>query len=152
MLEKKALDLGYTNGVWAARYPRLANIMNDHPREPLYDPVENNIFIDCRSQLLALDGKATEILSRMAPITNNVVVNTTGTNGVARAQPDRRLVVSYTILNGTPEKPFDTGFANVSAGDFRLRPDAPVLTACPAFKAIPVEKIPLTPKSLLKGE
>ena len=83
MLEDKAKAFDYTKGVWAARYPRLADIMRDHPREPLYNPVENNIFIDCRKQILALDREAP--LARMAPIANNVVVNTRGTNGVAAA-------------------------------------------------------------------
>ena len=46
-LEGKAQKFDYTEGLWAERYPRLASIMNDHPREPLYNPVEGNTFIDC---------------------------------------------------------------------------------------------------------
>lgn len=136
MLEDKAKRLDYTNGVWAARYPRLANIMNDHPREPLYNPVENNVFIDCTQQILALDGKATECLPRMAPIAGNVVVNTLGTNGVATAGIDRRIESGFRVVNGSRERPFDAGFVDAANGDFRLKQDAWLKREMPAFKPV----------------
>lgn len=140
MLEEKAKRLNYTTGVWAEKYPRLAKIMQDHPREPLYNPVENNIFIDCRKQLLALDGKASECLERMAPIAGNLVINTLGTNGVQTARPDVRIAQGFRIFNGCPEKPFDAGFVNSSGGNFSLKPDAWLLREMPAFKPIPVPR------------
>lgn len=136
MLEDKAKALDYTNGVWAARYPRLANIMNDHPREPLYNPVESNIFIDCTQQILALDGKASECLSRMAPIAGNLVINTQGTNGVKTAQIDARIAAGFRVVNGTRERPFDTGFVDAAQGDFTLKPDAWLRRAMPAFTPV----------------
>lgn len=136
MLEDKAKKLNYTNGVWAARYPRLANIMNDHPREPLYNPVENNIFIDCTQQILALDGKASECLSRMAPIVGNLVINTQGTNGVTTARIDSRIAAGFRVVNGTPEHPFDAGFVDAAQGDFTLKPDAWLRREMPAFKPV----------------
>lgn len=136
MLEDKAKKLDYTNGVWAARYPRLANIMNDHPREPLYNPVENNVFIDCTQQILALDGKASECLSRMAPIAGNLVINTQGTNGVKTARIDSRIAAGFRVVNGTPEHPFDAGFVNAAQGDFALKPDAGLRREMPAFKPV----------------
>ena len=82
-LEERAQKFDYTSGVWAARYPRLADIMNDNPREPLYNPVENNTFVNCGEIIkidevfkLDADGTAPGIASRMAPIRNNVVINT----------------------------------------------------------------------------
>ena len=137
MLEEKAKRLDYTNGVWAAKYPRLAKIMQDHPREPLYNPVENNVFIDCRKELLALDGKATECLARMAPITGNLVINTVGTNGVRTAKPDKRIVAGFRIVDGSAEKPFDAGFVDAAQGNFALKPDAWLLKEMPAFKPLP---------------
>ena len=83
-LEEKAHALDYTNGVWAARYPRLANIMNDHPREPLYNPVVGNTFIDCTGELLLLDKCAP--IERMAPIRDNSVVYTAPPEVVRRAK------------------------------------------------------------------
>ena len=137
MLEDKAKKFDYTNGVWAAKYPLLAKIMQDHPREPLYNPVENNVFIDCRKQLLALDGKASECLERMAPIRGNLVINTVGTNGVRTATPDKRIAAVFRIVDGTPEKPFDAGFVDAEHGNFTLRPDAWLRREMPAFKPLP---------------
>ncbi len=141
LLEEKAKKFDYTNGIWAAKYPLLAKIMQDHPREPLYNPVENNIFIDCSKQLLALDGKAaTECLPRMAPIAGNLVINTVGTNGVRTATPDKRIAAGFRIVNGTPEKPFDAGFVDAAKGNFALKPDAWLLREMPAFKPLPQQR------------
>lgn len=137
MLEEKAKALDYTNGVWAAKYPRLAAIMRNHPREPLDNPVENNVFIDCRRQLLALDGKASECLARMAPIAGNLVINTVGTNGVETAKPDPRVASGFRVVNGTPDAPFDAGFVDAAKGDFALKPDAWLRREMPAFKPLP---------------
>ena len=105
MLEDKAKALNYTEGVWAEKYPLLAKIMQDHPREPLYNPVENNTFIDCTQQILALDGEASKCLARMAPIRNNTVIYSTGTNGVKVAKIDARIADGFRVVVGSPEKP-----------------------------------------------
>ena len=80
LLEKKARAIGYDGGVWAARYPRLARILDDHPREPLYNPIEGNTFINCGNVLaigevfrLDCDGTAPGLASRLAPIRDNIV-------------------------------------------------------------------------------
>ena len=140
LLEDKAKAFDYTNGVWAARYPRLANIMNDHPREPLYNPVENNVFIDSQKEILALDRVAP--LARMAPIAGNIVINTQGTNGVRCASIDARIASGFTVLNGTTNAPCAFGFVDATNGDFRLLPDAAILKACPAFRPLPLARIP----------
>ena len=140
LLADKAKAFSYTNGVWAAKYPRLADIMNDYPREPLYNPVENNIFIDCKKQLLALDGKAP--LEHMAPIANNVVVNTLGTNGVAHAKPDKRIESAFTILNGATNAPCAFGIADAARGDFHFLPGSEILKACRGFAPLPLDLIP----------
>ena len=114
--------------------------MNDHPREPLYNPVENNIFIDCRSQLVAIDKDAP--LERMAPIANNVVVNTCGTNGVEFASPDSRIASGFTVLNGAGNAPCAFGVADAERGDFRFLPGSEVLKVCPGFEPLPLDRIP----------
>ena len=139
-LEVKAKRLHYQEEPWKSRYPLLAKIMEDHPREPLYNPVENNIFIDCSKELLRLGKQAP--LERMAPIAGNVVVNTRGTNGVAFASPDPRVASGFTILNGSPESPSSFGFVDAGKADFRLLPDAELLKVCPGFKPIPLDRIP----------
>ena len=140
MLENKAKVFDYTNGLWAARYPNLANIMNDHPREPLHNPVVSNIFIGCSSQLVLVPKKAP--LSRMAPIAGNFAINPCGTNGVVCAQPDKRLRSGFTILNGSAESPDYFGFADPPNGDFRLLPGADILKIASGFVPIPFERIP----------
>ena len=82
ILEEKARALGYDRGVWAARYPRLARILDDHPGEPLHNPVEDNLFVHCGSVLaigdvfrLDRDGTAPGLASRLAPIRGNVVID-----------------------------------------------------------------------------
>lgn len=96
-LESKAKKFDYTNGVWAARYPRLARIMEDHPKEPLYNPVEDNVFIDCRIPL-QLGREAP--LERMAPIRNNTVVNT-GAMEVPANQIDKRVKEGFRVIKRT---------------------------------------------------
>ena len=136
-LEEKALAVGYTNALWAARYPRLAKIMQDHPREPLYNPVTDNLFLDCTDAILALDGKAAdECLPRMAPITGNVVVNTVGTNGVKTAGIDMRIAAGFRVFNGTREQPFAVGFTDAAHGDFTFTRDAWILRQIPAFQPL----------------
>ena len=91
-LEEKAQKFDYTNGVWAAKYPWLAKIMQDHPREPLYNPVKGNVFVGCR-EVLRLDGVAP--LERMAPIRDNVVM-------AAESAPpkiDQRIASGFMTVN-----------------------------------------------------
>lgn len=133
MLEDKAKAFDYTRGIWADRYPRLAQIMQNHPREPLDNPIENNIFIDCRRELIAIDDAVGRCLARMAPITNNLVINTYGTENQTTAKPDPRLISAFRIVNGTPQKPFDAGFVDTDRGDFTLRPEAWLRTAMPSL-------------------
>lgn len=138
LLEEKAKKFDYTNGVWAAKYPLLAKIMQDHPREPLYNPVENNIFIDCSKQILALDGKpATECLPRMAPIRGNLVINSVGTNGVRTARVDKRIENGFRVVNGEPGKPFDAGFVDMANGNFAIKSGAWLTKEMPEFKPLP---------------
>ena len=112
MLEAKALDLDYTNGVWAAKYPRLADIMNDHPCEPLYNPVEDNVFIDCagiidlREEVAYNDSDiAPGILSRMAPIRNNTVIYTKGEDKIPRQKFDPRIAGGFRVVGDFPSAP-----------------------------------------------
>ena len=106
MLEAKALNLGYTNAVWAARYPRLANIMNDHPLEPLYNPVEGNTFIDCGAIIDVREmfkyndnGTTSGIFSRMAPIRGNKVIYTKTSAGAKRQVLDPRIAPGFHVLD-----------------------------------------------------
>ena len=95
-LEEKAQKFDYTNGVWAAKYPLLAKIMQDHPREPLYNPVTGNVFVGCR-EVLRLDKVAP--LERMAPIQGNIVLVAPGG---ALPKIDPRIADGFRTVEGTP--------------------------------------------------
>ena len=108
-LEERAQEFDYTNGVWAARYPRLANIMNDNPREPLYNPVENNTFVNCGEIIkidevfkIDSDGTAPGIASRMAPIRNNTVIDT---DSAKPAKINPNVASGFRVLNVAPRRP-----------------------------------------------
>jgi hypothetical protein len=96
-LEEKAQKFDYTNGVWAAKYPLLAKIMSDHPREPLYNPVTGNVFVACR-EVLRLDKVAP--LERMAPIRDNVVVVPPGG---AAPKVDPRIADGFRTVEGSDD-------------------------------------------------
>lgn len=121
-LEAKAERIGYKEEPWKSRYPRLAKIMEESPREPFYNPMTHNTFVDCEKALLYLGDKMYEISDHLE-IHDNVMLNTKGTNEVVCALPvesargtndlDRAFEKEWAqkgfikIKNGTPEAPLD---------------------------------------------
>ncbi len=105
-LEEKAKAFDYTNGVWAAKYPHLAKIMQDHPQEPLYTPIEGNVFVDCPQKILSLCDMTQfkEMFAmRLAPIRNNVVIYTRGTNEVPRAELHPLVSGGFRVIDAAPK-------------------------------------------------
>jgi len=138
-LDAKAKAFNYTNPPWSVRYPKLAAIMNECPREPLNNPVRRNVFVDCSKEVCAFDGNVKKLIDKLE-IADNLAVNTAGaTNGIAKAVEYK----GFANLCGTPEEPVDLGFKDVAAGDFALRRNARLLKEVPSFQPIPFEKIGL---------
>jgi len=138
-LESKAKEFNYTQPPWSVKYPRLAAIMNENPREPLHDPVKRNVFVNCSKQIYDFDGDVRKLLDKFE-IADNLVVNTTGaTNGVAKADG----VKGFASLAGTADKPVDLGFADAAAQNFALKKHARLLKELPSFEAIPFDQIGL---------
>ena len=137
-LEEKAKRLNYTQPPWSQKYPRLAAIMNESPREPLNNPVRRNVFVDCGKQVCDFDGNVKKLLDKL-DISDNLAVNTSGAKTVAAAPAFKGLAG----LSGTPGKPVDLGFRDAKKGDFSLPKDALLLKELPSFEPIPVEKIGL---------
>lgn len=50
-LVDKCEALKYREGIWAKRYPQLADHMDDEPAAPFNDPLEHNVFLDCASPI-----------------------------------------------------------------------------------------------------
>ncbi len=137
-LEGKAEKLKYKQPPWSERYPRLARIMQDSPREPLYNPIRNNLFIDCTKQTCNFDARVMGLMGKFE-ITNNLAVFTASTNEA----PLKKGIKGFTTLNGTPESPIDFGFKDQDAGNFNLRPGARLTEIAPHFKKIPFDRIGL---------
>ncbi len=135
----KAEKLNYTQPPWSEKYPRLARIMEDSPREPLYNPIRNNLFVDCAKEICHFDKGVMDLLDKFE-IENNVAVFTSSTNRV----PLKEGIPGFTLMNGKPDEPIDLGFRDQSEGDFSLRWWRPaVKRLAPHFKEIPFDKIGL---------
>jgi hypothetical protein len=138
-LESKAKAFDYTHAPWSVRYPKLASLMNEDPREPLNNPIRRNVFIDCTERVCDFDGNVKRLMDKLE-ISGNLAINTTGkTNGIAMA-PD---VKGFTTLSGPATKPVDPGFKDAANGNFTLSGDARLYVELPTFEKIPFEKIGL---------
>jgi hypothetical protein len=137
-LEGKAEEMNYRQPPWSERYPRLARIMQDSPREPLYNPIRNNLFIDCTQQICNFDGKVMDLMDKFE-LENNLAVFTSSTREI----PLKKGIPGFRTLNGTSEAPIDFGFEDRDAGNFNLRSEAKLTEIAPHFQAIPFDKIGL---------
>lgn len=137
-LDEKALAMNYKEPPWSERYPNLARIMDDSPREPLYNPIINNLFVDTWRDVCNFDKNVVELLPKLE-MDGNVVVNTFGDEGLARLKEG---VHGFTEVNGSAEQPVELGFRDRVRGDFRVKP-AVLKRVAPGFEPIPFEKIGL---------
>ena len=95
-LEGKAKALGYTEEPWKSRYPLLAKIMDDFPREPRYNPITDNVFYDCTKSIVELGyRRVNEVIPKMG-FTNNLVL--VSSPKVVSAQPDSRIAGGFIVL------------------------------------------------------
>jgi len=134
-LEEKALRLNYTEPPWSTRYPRLAAIMNENPREPLGNTIHGNVFVDCSKQVCSFDGNVKKLLDKF-DIADNLAVDTTGIAKVAD-------VDGFANLAGTAEKPIDLGVGDVMTKESLTRSQAWIQKQLPSFETIPLEQIGL---------
>jgi hypothetical protein len=137
-LEAKAQRLNYTQPPWSERYPKLARIMQEEPRQPLGNVIRANVFVDCTKQLCSFDGNVKELLGKL-DIAENLAVNTSGASNVVMA----RGLKGFRDVSGSPSAPVDLGFKNPAAGDFTFKTNARLLMENPAFKPIPADRIGL---------
>ncbi len=129
-LEAKAQALDYLNAPWSERYPSLAAILNDSPREPLHNPIRRNVFIDCSKQVCSFDGNVKKLLDKF-DISDNLAVNSMGaSSGVAIATD----IKGFTDVSGTEKSPTPSS---------TLQADAWLLKELPTFQPIPFETIGL---------
>jgi hypothetical protein len=139
-LEAKAQRLNYTQPPWSDRYPELARIMSDSPREPRYIPIRRNIFVDCSKHVCNFDANVKKLLDQF-DIEDNLVVQTEGeSSGVASA----REIKGFAHVAGTADDPIDLGFQNMETRSYSpTRDSLSLLKELPSFETIPFEKIGL---------
>lgn len=138
-LEEKALALNYLQPPWSVKYPRLAAIMNEEPRQPLGDTVRRNVFVDCTKSVCDFDGNVKKLLDKFE-IADNLSVNTTGTEK-GMAPPVK--FKGFDNLLGADGKPMDLRPDDFSAKTFAASWRPWLQKELPSFEAIPFEKIGL---------
>ncbi|MEC5126642.1 right-handed parallel beta-helix repeat-containing protein [Verrucomicrobiales bacterium BCK34] len=137
-LKEKAEKLNYTSPPWSTRYPSLAKIMNDSPREPLHNRVVRNVFIDSKKQVLSFNDNVKKLVGKL-DIADNIAVNSSGAEPKSTAGDTK----GFSNLAGTGEEPIDLGFIDAEKLNFQLKPDARLLKEIPGFEPVPFDKIGL---------
>ncbi|HQX51113.1 MAG TPA: right-handed parallel beta-helix repeat-containing protein, partial [Planctomycetaceae bacterium] len=137
-LDAKAQAMNYKQPPWSERYPRLAAIMDDSPREPLYNPIRRNVFVDCTKEVCSFDGNVKKLIDKLE-IADNLVINTTGAENIATAGE----LKGFALIKGTSDKPVDVGFTDAAAHNFHLRKDSRLKQELPTFEDIPFDRIGL---------
>ena len=122
-LEEKAKRLNYAQPPWSEKYPRLAAIMRDDPRLPLYNPIRRNLFVNCSVRVRDFDANVMKLLDRFE-MADNLIVNTRGTAGGAG---DAKEMKGWTHVEGDPGQSLDPGFLA----------EHPPLNKPPGFEVIP---------------
>jgi len=138
-LEEKAKAFNYTQPPWSVKYPRLAAIMNEEPRQPLNNPIRRNVFVDCTRKVYDFDGNVIKLLDKFV-MEDNLIVDTHGAPAGKAAAKDPK---GWSRIAGTKDEPVVLGFADPAAGDFTLRKNARLRKVLPSFEAIPVHAIGL---------
>jgi hypothetical protein len=138
-LEEKAQRFHYTQPPWSTKYPRLAAIMNEAPREPLGNPVRRNVFVDCQRSVCDFDGKVKKLLDKFE-IVDNLAVNTRGAaKGIAKAVE----LKGFKNLAGTADQPIPLRAEDLTPQAFVKQWGAWLRRELPSFEPIPFEKIGL---------
>ncbi len=145
-LEEKAEKLNYRQPPWSERYPNLAKIMSDSPREPLHNVIRRNVFIDCSKEVASFDANVRKLIDRL-DIGDNLVISR---DGKAEGRQLAEGIEGFDVRKGMEAEPFDPGFAGESEGNFSLPPKAALRKALPAFKPIPFAEIGLYPDRFRK--
>jgi hypothetical protein len=136
-LEEKAKRFDYTRPPWSMRYPRLATIMADRPREPANNPITGNVFVDC-PRVADLDG-AFRALPGDRQISGNLIVSRRGEESKDRAGE----LAGFTRISGEDGRAIDIGCGIGPDGRLAIRGLHHVENVIPGF-TIPAARIGLT--------
>ncbi|WP_168567202.1 right-handed parallel beta-helix repeat-containing protein [Crateriforma spongiae] len=134
MLEEKALALDYQSPIWAQRYPSLAKIMADSPKEPLHNRFARNVFVDCDRRVCQFDSNVMKLLGKL-DVADNVAVSSTGSSASTVK------IADITGFSNQDAKIDATGDDKVDA--YLKQQDASGWMGIDGWEPIPVDKIGL---------
>ncbi len=138
-LQAKAEAMNYQSPPWSQRYPNLAKIMDDSPKQPLHNVIQRNVFVDCAKQVCSFNKNVDSVLDKL-DIANNLAVNSLGqAEGIATTDG----IQGFTNVAGTAEKPIAIEVPDASAKSVSLPADPRLTDPLPGFEAIPLDKIGL---------
>ena len=137
-LEDKAKQLHYTQPPWSTKYPSLAAIMHEEPRQPLGNVVRRNVFVDCTEQVCDFDSDVVKLRHKL-DIGENFAVKTGTTNGKAKTVRYQ----GFANFPGSSEKPIDLPREDLLEHSSFSRWRAWLQKEMPFFETIPFEKIGL---------
>lgn len=138
-LEEKAQRLNYTQPPWSTKYPRLAAIMNEEPRQPLGNTIHRNVFVNCSKQVCSFDGNVKKLLDKF-DMADNLVVNTTGASDGMAKDVDFK---GFRNLSGTKDKPIEFAFDGNLASPSSVHCLEWIRKQIPSFEPIPFDNIGL---------
>lgn len=138
-LEAKAQKLNYTQPPWSTKYPRLAAIMNEDPRQPLGNTIHRNVFVNCAKQVCSFDGNVKKLLDKF-DIADNLVVNTTGASDEMAKDVEFK---GFRNISGTKDKPIQFAFDGTLTSPASAQCLAWIQKQIPSFEPIPFDNIGL---------
>ncbi len=127
---------------WSTKYPRLAAIMNEEPRQPLGNSIQRNVFVNCTKQVCSFDGNVKKLLDKL-DIAENLVVNPSGTPEQMTQLAKTIPVKGFAVVFGAQAKRLDVNPAAQNAEETLSRWQPRLQKAIPAFEPIPFDKIGL---------
>jgi len=138
-LEAKAEALNYKSPPWSEKYPRLAAIMQESPREPLNNVIRRNVFINCSKEVCNFDKNVRGLLLKLE-MADNLAVNTTGKAGGGALVKD---VPGFENVTRPQLRAVQTGFSRKNAPRLIDKGNALIHAALPTFEPIPFHEIGL---------
>lgn len=141
-LEEKAEKLNYKSPPWSEKYPSLARIMSDSPREPLHTTIESNIFINSSKSAASFNSTTTKILPKLK-VEDNLVLQKVALTDEEKAKKPKGFAYE--------KMPEDLSFVDFDTGNFTLKEDSFLLKKRPELQKIPFEEIGLKVNDVRKS-
>jgi len=139
MLEAKADALNYLQSPWKDRYPRLAVVMQESPKEPLYNVFRRNVVVNSTKQVCNFDKNVMALLPKLE-IAENVVISTGNTPAPAASVKD---IPGFANIARPQLKALVAGFSRKNKPGMIEKGNEMIQAVLPSFEPIPFNEIGL---------